>query len=137
MNLVHYFPSSHVINGIIIKNQVIRNFVMEWQTVKFSKLRSLLHSKRVHWDSAQLGQVPITMNARKLKTCLSTKIQLHNIWIWLYIPRIILWRKETNEEGRTPIFHLCSSFKAIGLPQETLQVLFEGTENLCAQLSLK
>ena len=125
LNLVHSLPSSHVINGIIIKIQVIKNFFMEWQTIKFSKFPSSLYSKIVHMDSAQLSRVHITMNARKLKTCLLTKIQLHNIWIWLYIPRILLWRKETNEEGKTPIFHLCSRIKAIRLPQETLQVLFE------------
>ena len=45
--------------------------------------------------------------------------------------------KETNEDGKTPIFHLCSNFKAIGLPQETLQVLFEGRENMCICVSLK
>ena len=107
VNLVHSLPSSHVINGIIIKIQVIRNFVMEWQTVKFSKFPSSLYSKIVHMDSAQLSRVHITMNARKLKTCLLTKIQLHNISTWLYIPKIIIWRKETNEECNLPPYSIC------------------------------
>ena len=66
--------------------------------------------KDYHW-SRFLVSVSMTIARPDQSTCscFPTKIKLQNTEFGFIYPIFILLRKEINEEGKTPIFHSCSS----------------------------